>query len=71
MSEKHRTTCKYLKYIKHFLILVSTICSCILISAFTSLVATRIGIASSTVGLKIVTINEGIRISNKEKEEES
>ena len=42
-----------------------------LISAFTSLVATRIGIASSTVGLKIVTINEGIRISNKEKEEES
>ena len=37
MSRKHKKVCTTLNYIKHFLILASTITGCISISAFTSL----------------------------------
>ena len=34
MSEKYKKTCKYLNYVEHFLILVSTVTGCVSISAF-------------------------------------
>ena len=48
-----------LNYIEHLLILVSTITSCVSISAFTSLVGIPIGITSSAIGLKICVITVG------------
>ena len=56
MSEKYKKTCKYLNYVEHFLILVSTITSCISIFALTSLVCVPVGITSSAVGIKICAI---------------
>ena len=47
MSQKLQKTCKYLNYVDRFLILVSEITGCVLISAFTSLVAIPVGITSS------------------------
>ena len=38
MSEKYKKTYKYLNYVEHLLILVSTVTGCISISAFASLV---------------------------------
>ena len=38
ISEKYKTTCKYLNYVKHLLILASTVTSCVSISVFASLV---------------------------------
>ena len=51
MSKKHKKVCTTLNYIEHFLILVSTITECILISAFASLIGVPIGIMSSATGL--------------------
>ena len=34
MSEKYKKTCRYLDYVKHLLILVSTVTGCVSISAF-------------------------------------
>ena len=45
----------------HFLILVSAINGCISISAFGSLLGIPIGITSSAIGLKILTITAGIK----------
>ena len=61
-----------LNYIEHLLILVSTITSCVSISAFTSLVGIPIGITSSAIGLKICVITVGWKkyksiINKKEK----
>ena len=53
MSTKHEKVYKTLNYIKHFLILGSTITGCISISAFASLVDILIGIMGSAIGLKI------------------
>ena len=59
---------KYLKkkevlsYIDHSLIVISTITGCVLISSFASLVRIPIGVASSTIGLKICVITAGIKI---------
>ena len=60
MSEKYKKTCKYLNYVEHILILVSTVTSCVSISAFVSLVCVPIGSASSAVGIKICAIIAGI-----------
>ena len=43
MSEKYKKTCKYLNYVEHLLILVSTVTGCVSISAFTSLVCVPVG----------------------------
>ena len=51
----------FLNYIKHFLILGSTITRCISISAFASFNDIPIGIMSSTLGLKICAITAGIK----------
>ena len=53
MSEKYKKTCKYLNYIEHLLLLVSSVTGCVSISAFTSLVCVPVGIMSPAVGLKI------------------
>ena len=60
-SEKYKKTCKYLNYIEHLLILVSTITGCVSVSVFASLVCVPIGIRSSAVGIKICAITAGIK----------
>ena len=61
MSRKHKKVCTTLNYIKHFLILASTITGCISISGFASLIVIPIGITSSAIGLKICAIIAGIK----------
>ena len=56
MSEKQKKTCKYLNYVEHFLVLVSTATSCISTFSFTSLVYVPNDITSSAVGLKLFAI---------------
>ena len=53
MSEKYKKTCKYLNYVEHLIILVSTVTDCVSISAFASLVWVPVGITSSAIGIKI------------------
>ena len=53
--------CRALNYFKHFLIFVSSISDCDLISTISSLVDVPIGIASFTVRLKICAITAGIK----------
>ena len=61
MSEKYKKASKYLKYVEHLLILVSTVTGCVSISAFTSLVCVDVGIRSSATGMKICAITAGIK----------
>ena len=42
MSEKYKKTGKYLNCVEHFLILVSTVASCVSISAFSFLLVLRV-----------------------------
>ena len=59
MSEKYKMTCKYLNFVEHLLILVSTITGCVSISAFVSLFCVPVGITSSAVGIKMCAITVG------------
>ena len=52
---------KYLNYVEHFLILVSTITRCVSISAFASFVCVLVSIASWAVGLNICAITAEIK----------
>ena len=61
MSKKHKNVCRVLNYIDHSLIVISRITGCVSISAFASFVGIPIGIASSTIGLKICVITAGIK----------
>ena len=61
LSEKYKKTCKYLNYVEHLLILVSTVTGCVSISAFGSLVCVHIGIISSAIGINICPIIAGIK----------
>ena len=61
MSKKHKKDRRVLNYIEHSLIAISTITGCVSISAFASLVGIPIGIASSTIGLKICVLTAGIK----------
>ena len=56
MSENYNKTCKYLNYVEHLLILVSTVTDCVSISAFASSVCVPVCITSSPVGLNICAI---------------
>ena len=56
ISKKHKKACSTLNYIEHFLILASTITSCVSISAFASLIGITIGITSSAIGINICAI---------------
>ena len=53
--------CTALNYIKHVLILASTITGCLSISDFASLIGIPIGIRSSIVRLKLCAITAGIK----------
>ena len=61
MTEKYQKKCKYLNYVEHLLILVSTVTGCVSSSAFDSLVCVPVGITSSSVGIKICAITAGIK----------
>ena len=61
MSEKYKKTCRYLNYVKHLLILVSTVSGCISISAFAILACVPVGIRSCAVGIKVCAITAGIK----------
>ena len=61
MSKEHEKVCRDLNYIKHLLILVSTVTGCVSISAFAYSVDNPIGITSSAIGLKIYLITSGIK----------
>ena len=53
--------CKGLNYIEHFLIFISADGGCVWSSAFASLVGVPVGIANSTVGIKICAISVWIK----------
>ena len=61
MSKKHGKLCIILNYIEQLLIVTFRITGCISISAFASLIGIPIGIASSTIRLKICLITAGIK----------
>ena len=61
MSEKCKMIWKYLNYVEHLLVLVSTVTGCVSISAFASLVCIPVGITSSAVELKICAVTAGIK----------
>ena len=61
MCKNNKKFCTSLNYIKHFLILGSTITGCVSISAFPSLAGISIGITSSAAGLKICAITAAIK----------
>ena len=74
MSKKHKNVCRDLDCIDHSLIAISFIPWCVSISAFTSLVRITIGIASSTIELKIcviTTANKNYKSIIKKKKEEA
>ena len=52
---------KYLNYIEHLLVLVSTVTGCVSISAFASLVCVPVSIMSSVVGIRNCAITAGIQ----------
>ena len=64
MNRKNKV-CATLNYIKHFLILASTITGCISISAFASLLGIPIGITSSAAELEIYVIATVIKIRSQ------
>ena len=56
MSKKYNNVRRVLNYFEHFLVFASAFSGCFSISAFASLVGVPVGIASSTVELKICTL---------------
>ena len=50
MRRKYKKVCTTLNYVKHILIIASTITECISISIFPSLLVMPIGITSSAIG---------------------
>ena len=61
MSERYIKTYKYLNYVEHLLILVSTSTGYVSISAFTLLVTIPVCTTSSSVGIKMCAISAGIK----------
>ena len=59
MSKKHKKLYTTLNYIKHFLILASTVTRYISISAFLFLAGIPVGITIYAIGLKICAITAG------------
>ena len=56
-----KKVCRALIYFEYFLIFISALSGCISNSGFSSLVGVLISITSSVAGLKIFTINAGIK----------
>ena len=61
MTKKHKKICRVLNYIEQSLMAVSTITVCVSIYVFLSLFGIPIGIARSTIRLKICVITAGIK----------
>ena len=61
ISRKHKKVCTTLNYIRHFLILASTITGWISISTFASLLGISIAIMSSATALQICAITARIK----------
>ena len=61
ISRKHKKVCTTLNYIRHFLILASTITGWISISTFASLLGISIAIMSSAAALQICAITARIK----------
>ena len=61
MNQKYKKTFKYLNYVEHLSLLVSTITRCVSISVVASLVCVPVGITSSAIGIKICAITAGIK----------
>ena len=61
LIEKSKKIYRVLNYIKHLLILISTVTGCVTISSFASLVGIPMGITSSAIELKICLITTGIK----------
>ena len=62
LSKKYNNTCKYLNYVQHLFILVSTVTGCVSMSAFASIVSFPIDITSSpVVEMKICAITADIK----------
>ena len=60
MSKKHEKVYRALIYFEHFTFVYAAT-NCVSVSAFASLVSVRVGITSSTAGLKICLINTVIK----------
>ena len=56
-----KKTCKYLNYIDHLLVLVSTVTVSVSSSAFASLACIAVGITNCVVGIKLCVITAGIK----------
>ena len=56
-----KKTYKYLNYIDHLLVLVSTVTVSVSSSAFASLACIPVGITNCVVGIKICVITAGIK----------
>ena len=54
MNKKYKKLYRTLNYSEHFLIFVSAVSGCVLISVSSSLVGVSVSIAISSVGLKFV-----------------
>ena len=61
MNQKYKKTFKYLNYVEHLSLLVSTITRCVSISVVASLVCVPVGITSSAIGIKIYAITSGVK----------
>ena len=61
MSKKNKMVCTILNYIDYFLILVSVVTGCILISVFAFLFGILAEITSSVIGLQIFALITGIK----------
>ena len=61
MNQKYKKTFKYLNYVEHLSLLVSTITRCVSISVVASLVCVPVGITSSAIGIKVCAITGGIK----------
>ena len=61
MSKNCKKVCTTLNYVKHLLILASTVTGCVSVSAFASLVGIPIGTTSSAARIKNCVITVGIK----------
>ena len=61
MSKKHKKVFRVLNNIDHLLIVISTITTCVSISAFASLIGIPTALTNSAIGLKIFATTAGIK----------
>ena len=62
MIKKHKIACTALNYIEQLLVLIYVAAGSVSISAYASLIGSPLGIASSTVGLKVYAITAEVKM---------